>query len=81
MALYKLWLSQKPERNPAKKPKDSRQGEVLLDAARHFLQNSHPLDTDFLVGLPEELRTHFDDWCASRHYVPGDKDTSDGFHP
>ena len=36
MALHKLWLAKKPERNPAKKPKDQRQGEVLLDATWFF---------------------------------------------
>ncbi len=44
MAVHKLWLSRKPERNPAKKGKDARQGSVLLDAARYFLQDSYPLD-------------------------------------
>lgn len=31
-ALQKLWLSQKPERNPQKKVKDHKQGIALLDA-------------------------------------------------
>ncbi|MBK7005831.1 MAG: hypothetical protein IPH37_12410 [Burkholderiales bacterium] len=56
MALHKLWLAKKPERNPAKKPKDQRQGEVLLDATRYFLSDSHPLDIDFVLALPEELQ-------------------------
>jgi len=70
MGLHKLWLARKPERNPAKRPKDQRQGEVLLDAVRHFMQASHPLDVDFLMGLPEELRELFDDWCGQRQFVP-----------
>lgn len=37
MALHELWLSQKPGRSALKKPKDQRQGEVLLDATRFFL--------------------------------------------
>lgn len=72
MALHKLWLAQKPERNPAKKPKDQRQGDVLLDAVRFFLHDTHPLNIDFALALPEELRPHFNAWCASRHFVPQD---------
>jgi hypothetical protein len=72
MALHKLWLARKPERNPAKKPKDQRQGEVLLDATRFFLIDSHPLNIDFVLSLPEELQPHFNAWCESRHFVPQD---------
>ncbi len=70
MALHKLWLADKPERNPAKKAKDRRQGNVLLDAVRHFMENSHPLNVDFLFELPEMLRPTFDAWCAERKFVP-----------
>lgn len=70
MALHKLWLAKKPERNLTKKPKDQRQGEVLLDATRFFLSDSHPLNIDFVLSLPEELQPHFNAWCESRHYVP-----------
>ena len=70
MALHKLWLAKKPERNPAKKAKDHRQGEVLLDATRFFLIDSHPLNLDFVLSLPEELQPHFNAWCESRHFVP-----------
>lgn len=70
MALHKLWLADKPERRADKKDKDRRQGNVLLDAARYFLQTSHPLDIDFVLELPEELRQHFDKWCASGGFVP-----------
>jgi hypothetical protein len=31
-ALQKLWMAEKPERNPQKKPKDYKQGMALLDA-------------------------------------------------
>lgn len=72
MALHKLWLAKKPERNPSKKPKDQRQGDVLLDAVRFFLHDSHPLNIDFVLALPEELRPHFNTWCESRHFVPQD---------
>lgn len=70
MALHKLWLADKPERRADKKDKDRRQGNVLLDAARYFLQTSHPLNIDFVLELPEELRHHFDQWCAASGFVP-----------
>lgn len=70
MALHKLWLSEKPERNPLKRDKDKRQGHVLLDAARHFMQNTHPINVDFVLDLPTELQGVFDAWCAERQFVP-----------
>jgi hypothetical protein len=73
MALHKLWLSQKPKRDRNKKPKDERQGNVLLDATRYFLADSHPLDIDFVLSLPDDLRDIFNAWATSRqfdHTVP-----------
>ena len=70
MALHKLWLARKPERKASKKDKDQRQGYVLLDAVRHFLPTSHPLNIDFVLDLAPELRTIFDDWCAERQFIP-----------
>jgi hypothetical protein len=70
MALHKLWLADKPERNSAKKEKDRRQGNVLLDAVRHFMQNSHPIDVDFVLQLPSELQPVFDAWCSERGFIP-----------
>ena len=70
MALHKLWLADKPERRAYKKDKDRRQGTVLLDAARYFLQASHPLNIDFVLELPEELRLHFDKWCLDAGFIP-----------
>ena len=70
MALHKLWLADKPERRADKKDKDRRQGTVLLDAARYFLQASHPLNIDFVLELPEELRLHFDKWCLDAGFIP-----------
>ncbi len=70
MALHKLWLADKPERRADKKEKDRRQGYVLLDATRYFLQASHPLNIDFVLDLPEELRHIFDQWCLSAQYTP-----------
>ncbi len=68
MALYKLWLADKPERNPAKKEKDRRQGNVLLDAVRHFMESSHPLNVDFVFEIPDMLRPTFEAWCAERKF-------------
>lgn len=64
-ALHKLWLSNKPSRNPLKKKKDHAQGEFLLGlvAARmpHF-----PLDDAFERQLPPELIPYFDAWRAQQ---------------
>lgn len=70
MAVHKLWLSKKPERNAQKRPKDARQGQVLLDACRYFLSDAYPLDIDFVLDLPEELRDLFNDWAQEASYVP-----------
>ena len=74
MAMHKLWLAQKPGRNPAKKPKDERQGNVLLDAARYFLKDTYPLDLDFVFALPDELRELFNRWAESRRFDPASAD-------
>lgn len=70
MALHKLWLGDKPERRADKKDKDRRQGIVLLDAVRYYLQASHPFNIDFVLELPEELRRYFDQWCREAGFVP-----------
>jgi len=70
MALHKLWLAGKPERNPVKRPKDRRQGEVLLSACRYFLADSHPLDIDFVLALPPELRDLFGQWAHAQGHDP-----------
>ena len=70
MALHKLWLSQKPKRDRTKRPKDERQGNVLLDATRYFLADTHPLDIDFVLELPDELREIFNVWAADRRFDP-----------
>ncbi len=70
MALHKLWLSKKPERNALKKPKDLRQGDVLLSACRYFLADSYPLDIDFVLELPAELRDLFTDWAEKSRFDP-----------
>jgi len=70
MAVHKLWLSLKPERNPSKKGKDARQGNVLLDATRYFLGDSYPMDLDFVLELPPELRDLFTFWAQQSGFDP-----------
>ena len=70
MAVHKLWLAKKPERNAQKKPKDARQGNVLLDACRYFLTDTYPLDIDFVLALPAELRELFNEWAQACAYEP-----------
>ena len=70
MAVHKLWLAKKPERKAQKKPKDARQGQVLLDACRYFLTDAYPLNIDFVHNLPEELRDLFNDWAQAAEYEP-----------
>lgn len=51
-------------------PKDARQGQVVLGACRHFLTDTYPLDIDFVLDLPEELRDLFNDWAQEAEYEP-----------
>lgn len=76
MALHKLWLANKPERRESKRPKDRRQGEVLLDACRYFLHETYPIDIDFVLELPSELRELFNDWATKAGFDPTDPDSS-----
>ena len=71
MALHKLWLADKPERKATKRPKDRKQGEALLDLVKDRMPISYPLDIDFVLDLPDELRSYFDAWASSRGFVPG----------
>jgi hypothetical protein len=64
-ALQKLWMAEKPERNPQKKPKDLKQGIALLNAV--WLTMPHyPVDASFHGELPDELKPHFERWDAQR---------------
>lgn len=71
MALHKLWIARKPERDASKRPKDQRQGELLLSVIRDRMQVAYPLDIDFVLDLPQELRPIFDRWAAIEGFVPG----------
>lgn len=60
-ALQKLWLAEKPSRNPLKRPKDEKQGNLLLNAIVERMPH-YPLDDAFREELPPELMDHFDRW-------------------
>lgn len=64
-ALQKLWMAQKPERNPQKRPKDRQQGIALLNAVWQTMPH-YALDAAFYDGLPDELKSHFHDWDAQK---------------
>jgi hypothetical protein len=64
-ALQKLWMAEKPERNPQKKPKDYKQGMALLDAV--WLAMPHyPTGNAFYAELPDALKPHFELWDAQK---------------
>ena len=64
-ALHKLWMAEKPERDPQKKPKDYKQGIAVLDAVWIAMRH-YPLDGDFFKRLPDQLKPHFELWVAKR---------------
>lgn len=69
MALHKLWLADKPERNANKRDNDRTQGNVLLEAIRTHMPISYPLNLDFVLDLPEELIAHFSRWARENNFV------------
>jgi hypothetical protein len=60
-ALHKLWLAQKPTRDPLKRSKDDKQGRLLLSAIAERMPH-YALDDDFRGALPPELVPYFDRW-------------------
>jgi len=64
-ALQKLWMAEKPQRDPQKKPKDHKQGIALLDAVWIAMRH-YPLNDDFYEELPDELKPHFEQWDAKK---------------
>jgi hypothetical protein len=64
-ALQKLWLAEKPQRDPQKKGKDRKQGIALLDAVWLTMRH-YPLDHAFFVGLPAALKPYFERWEAQK---------------
>ncbi|TXI09614.1 MAG: hypothetical protein E6Q76_05350 [Rhizobium sp.] len=57
MALHKLWLADKPTRNPLKRPKDRKQGQLLAAAVAKNMPG-FPVSDEFLSTVPEELRRY-----------------------
>ena len=70
MGLHKIWLSQKPERDPLKTGKDRKQGNLLLQAVARNMRHTYPMDTDFVLDLPPELLPVFDQWAQENSYTP-----------
>ena len=70
MALHKMWLSRKTERESTKKQKDALQASMLLEAVRDRMANAYPLDSDFVLDLPEELRDLFNEWASANAFIP-----------
>ena len=70
MGLHKIWLSQKPERDPLKTGKDRKQGNLLLQAVARNMQHTYPMDTDFVLELPYELLPVFNQWAQENNYIP-----------
>ncbi len=64
-ALQKLWMADKPERSPQKKPKDRKQGIALLNAVWQTMPH-YALDTAFHDTLPDELKPYFEVWEAQK---------------
>ena len=64
-ALQKLWMSEKPERNPLKRPKDRKQGMALLNVVSEAMPQ-YPLDAAFEAEIPEELGPHYDKWLQQK---------------
>jgi hypothetical protein len=60
-APQKLWLAEKPTRNTLKKPKDAKQGALLLSAIQARMPQ-YPLHDGFRQELPPELVGYFDAW-------------------
>ena len=67
--LQKIWLSKKPERTVVKKPKDHRQGLLVLNAVRDHMPHL-PLDRAFKAALPSPLVPMFDEWRAQYESLP-----------
>ena len=61
MALHKMWLSRQPKRRGDKRPKDARQGALLLTAVEERMPR-FPLDDEFEAQIPEALQAIYSEW-------------------
>lgn len=59
MALHKLWLADKPGRNPRKTAKDREQGQRLAAAVVRMMPG-FPVDAAFRAEVPEELQRYLE---------------------
>jgi len=64
-ALHKLWLAEKPSRNPFKRRKDREQGLGMLGAVAEAMPQ-YPLDAKFEEEIPAELAAAWEQWLAHR---------------
>lgn len=64
-ALHKLWLAEKPARDPFKRRKDREQGWRVLDAVAEAMPH-YPLDAAFEANIPPELAAAWSEWRAMR---------------
>lgn len=64
-ALHKRWLSDKPSRDPLKKPKDRSQAEAVWQAVREGMPH-YPVDARLVRELPAELSLPYEQLQASR---------------
>ena len=64
-ALHKLWLSEKPSRDPFKRRKDRKQGLGVLDAVAEAMPH-YPLDAEFERSIPAELEPAWAGWRDAR---------------
>ncbi|HKX23065.1 MAG TPA: GSU2403 family nucleotidyltransferase fold protein [Rhizorhapis sp.] len=64
-ALQKLWMAEKPGRNPQKTPKDRKQGIALLNAVWQTMPH-YALNAAFYDELPDVLKPHFEHWNAQK---------------
>ena len=62
---YAAWMdaerAKKPTRNPLKRPKDEKQGTLLLSAIAERMPH-YSLDDAFRDALPPDLVPYFDHW-------------------
>jgi hypothetical protein len=64
-ALQKLWMAEKPDRDPQKIAKDHKQGIAVLDAVWIAMRH-YPIDDAFIAELPDALRPHFERWNGQK---------------
>jgi hypothetical protein len=80
MALHKLWLSHKPQRQAAKKPKDQAQGLLLMRAVLAAMP-AYPVDDAFVASVPGELKGFLRagiEWARKNPALPSQA-SGDGF--